>query len=87
MGLKMHAVSLVASIVFHACVRSRTDWACCQSKKSWHDRLSPASCATLTKPVSKLFLELWKCRRFGMQNTGDTVRIILGSLGIIWRCI
>jgi hypothetical protein len=32
MGLKMHAVSLVASIIFHACVRNRTDWACCQSK-------------------------------------------------------
>ena len=34
MGLKLHAVSLVASIVFHTCVRSRTDWACCESKKA-----------------------------------------------------
>jgi len=54
MGLKQHALSLVASIIFHTCIRSRIDWTCCQSEKS--DKTdSTAACATVKKPVSKLF--------------------------------
>jgi hypothetical protein len=56
---KLHAVSLVASSVFHICVRSGTDWACCQQKQvRTGQTVLTATCATVTKPVSKLFIGL-----------------------------
>lgn len=82
-GLKIACSFIVASIVFHICVRSRTDWACCQSEKADKTECLTATCATVTKPVSKLFMRLRKFQCFGMQTTGDTIGIILENLETI----